>query len=63
VEWRTAGITCLLLRPGKVRTRMTAFTGDLSAAESVAGMRQVIADSTLADSGRFLSYDGSEVDW
>jgi NAD(P)-dependent dehydrogenase (short-subunit alcohol dehydrogenase family) len=63
VEWRPLGVTCLLLRPGKVRTRMTAFTGDLSAAESVAGMRRVIADSTLADSGRFVSYDGSEVPW
>jgi NAD(P)-dependent dehydrogenase (short-subunit alcohol dehydrogenase family) len=63
VEWRALGVTCVLLRPGKVRTRMTGFTGDLSAAESVAGMRQVIAASTLADSGRFLSYDGSEVDW
>src|SRR5262249_25893473 len=37
VEWRPLGIVCLLLRPGKVRTRMTGFTGDLSAAESVAG--------------------------
>jgi NAD(P)-dependent dehydrogenase (short-subunit alcohol dehydrogenase family) len=63
VEWKAAGITCLLLRPGKVRTRMTSFTGDLSAAESVAGMRAVIAASTPADSGRFLSYDGSEVPW
>jgi len=26
-------------------------------------MRRVIADSTLADSGRFLSYDGSDVPW
>ena len=63
VEWRPAGVICLLLRPGKVRTRMTGFTGDLSAAESVAGMRAVIAASTLADSGRFLSYDAGEVPW
>ena len=32
-------------------------------AESVAGMRQRIAESTLAESGRFLSYDGPEVPW
>ena len=30
VEWRPLGITCLVLRPGKVRTRMTDFSGDLS---------------------------------
>jgi NAD(P)-dependent dehydrogenase (short-subunit alcohol dehydrogenase family) len=63
IEWRPLGIICLLLRPGKVRTRMTGFTGDVSAAESVAGMRQRIAESTLAQSGRFLSYDGPEVAW
>ncbi len=63
IEWRPLGIICLLLRPGKVRTRMTGFTGDVSAAESVAGMRQRIAESTLAQSGRFLSYDGPEVPW
>ena len=63
VEWRPLGIICLLLRPGKVRTRMTGFTGDVSAAELVAGMRQRIAESTLAQSGRFLSYDGPEVPW
>ena len=63
VEWRPLGIICLLLRPGKVRTRMTGFTGDVSAAELVAGMRRRIAESTLAQSGRFLSYDGPEVPW
>jgi NAD(P)-dependent dehydrogenase (short-subunit alcohol dehydrogenase family) len=63
VEWRPLGIICLLLRPGKVRTRMTNFSGDVSAAESVAGMRRRIAESTLAQSGRFLSYDGGEVPW
>ena len=63
VEWRPLGIVCLLLRPGRVRTRMTGFTGDLSAEEAVAGMRRVIAASTLADSGRFLGYDGAEVPW
>jgi NAD(P)-dependent dehydrogenase (short-subunit alcohol dehydrogenase family) len=63
VEWRPLGVICLLLRPGKVRTRMTGFIGDLSPEESVAGMRQRIAECTIAESGRFLSYDGSEVPW
>lgn len=62
-EWRPLGIVCILLRPGKVRTRMTGFTGDLSPAQSVTGMRQVIANATLAESGRFFGYDAAEVPW
>jgi len=63
IEWRSLGISCILLRPGKVRTRMTGFSGDLAPEESVAGMRRVIAGATLADSGRFIGYDGKEVPW
>jgi NAD(P)-dependent dehydrogenase (short-subunit alcohol dehydrogenase family) len=63
IEWRPLGITCLVLRPGKVRTRMTGFSGDLSPEQSVRGMRDVIAATTISDSGRFLGYDGCEVPW
>jgi len=63
IEWRPLGIICLVLRPGKVRTRMTGFTGDLSPEESVEGMRRVIARAALADSGRFIGYDGNAVPW
>jgi len=63
LEWRGEGIACVLLRPGLVRTRMTNFKGDLEARESVAGMRRVIAGLSLADSGRFIGYDGKDVPW
>jgi NAD(P)-dependent dehydrogenase (short-subunit alcohol dehydrogenase family) len=63
LEWRDDGITCVLLRPGLVRTRMTNFRGDLDADESVADMRRVIAGLSLADSGRFISYDGKDMPW
>jgi NAD(P)-dependent dehydrogenase (short-subunit alcohol dehydrogenase family) len=63
IEWRPLGIICIVLRPGKVRTRMTGFTGDLDSAESVQGMRRVIAGATLEHSGRFIGYDGKEVPW
>jgi NAD(P)-dependent dehydrogenase (short-subunit alcohol dehydrogenase family) len=63
VEWRPLGITCLLLRPGKVRTRMTGFTGDLSPEASVTGMRRVIDGAGIAESGKFYGYDGAEVPW
>jgi len=63
VEWRPLGITCLVLRPGRVRTRMTDFSGDLSVEESVSGMRRVIDGAGLEQSGRFFGYDGREVAW
>jgi NAD(P)-dependent dehydrogenase (short-subunit alcohol dehydrogenase family) len=63
IEWQPLGITCLVLRPGKVRTRMTDFSGDLSPEQSVRGMRDVVAAATVSDSGRFLGYDGCEVPW
>jgi hypothetical protein len=30
---------------------------------SVAGMRELVERFTLADSGRFLKYDGTELPW
>jgi NAD(P)-dependent dehydrogenase (short-subunit alcohol dehydrogenase family) len=63
IEWRAVGIVCIVLRPGRVRTRMTGFTGDLSPEESVEGMRRVIASATIAESGQFIGYDGNEVPW
>ncbi len=63
MEWRAAGLIGLLLRPGKVRTRMTGFTGDLEPADSVRGMRAVIARAGFDDAGRFFGYDGREVPW
>lgn len=63
MEWRAVGLIGLLLRPGKVRTRMTGFTGDLDPVDAVRGMRAVIARAGLDDAGRFLGYDGREVPW
>ena len=63
VEWKPLGITCMVLRPGSVRTRQTNFTGDLSPEQSVAGMRQVIARTGLEQTGSFFGYDGQEVPW
>jgi NAD(P)-dependent dehydrogenase (short-subunit alcohol dehydrogenase family) len=63
LEWHADGIACVLLRPGLVRTRMTNFRGDLDPHDSVAGMRRVIAGLSLADTGRFISYDGNDMPW
>ena len=62
-EVKVRGITVALLAPGWVRTDMGGPDAMLSPAESVTGMRTVIAGLTLDPSGRFLSYDGSELQW
>lgn len=63
VEWRDWQCLCLMLRPGKVSTRMTAFDGDLTPEQSVSGMRAVIDGATFEMSGGFYGYDGQAVPW
>lgn len=63
VEWKDWGCICLPLRPGRVSTRMTDFSGDLTPTESVQGMRAVIAKATPASSGIHHGYDGEIVAW
>ena len=62
LEW-AAKATCVSFHPGWVRTDMGGEGADLTAEQSVAGMRSVIAALTPKDNGRFLNYDGSAIDW
>ena len=57
------GIIAIPMHPGWVRTDMGGPKAPLSPEESAAGMRGVIAGLTLADSGRFLQWDGQELPW
>lgn len=54
---------CLVLHPGWVLTDMGGPNALIDAATSVAGMRQVLAQATAGDSGKFLKYDGRELPW
>ena len=62
LEW-AGKATCVSFHPGWVRTDMGGEGADLTAEQSVAGMRGVIAALTPKDNGRFLNYDGSAIDW
>jgi NAD(P)-dependent dehydrogenase (short-subunit alcohol dehydrogenase family) len=63
VEWRGWGCICLPMHPGRVKTRMTDFAGDLTPEETVRGMRNTIANAAPQMSGMHYSYDGKPVAW
>jgi NAD(P)-dependent dehydrogenase (short-subunit alcohol dehydrogenase family) len=57
------GIIVVALSPGWVRTDMGGEHAPLAPGTSVQGLRKVIGGLKSADSGKFLSYDGSEIRW
>lgn len=63
IDWKAWGCMCLVLRPGKVRTRMNGFEGDLTVEQSAGGMKQVIDNATPGMSGGFYGYDQQPVPW
>lgn len=63
VDWKDWGCICLPLRPGRVKTRMSDFEGDLTSEQSVTGMRQVIGSASVQMSGSHYGYDGRVVSW
>ncbi|TCS62096.1 SDR family oxidoreductase [Varunaivibrio sulfuroxidans] len=56
-------ISVAMLHPGWVRTDMGGASAAIDAEQSVRAMREVIAGLTLASSGRFYNYDGTEIPW
>ena len=56
-------VPLVLLHPGWVQTDMGGAAALISPAESVAGMRRVIAGVTPAQSGAFLDYRGEPIPW
>ena len=62
-DLRSRGITVLSVHPGWVRTDMGGSSADISPRTSAAGLRQLISNATIKDSGRFFSWDGSALPW
>jgi NAD(P)-dependent dehydrogenase (short-subunit alcohol dehydrogenase family) len=56
-------IPVAILYPGWVKTDMGGDEAPLLPQESVTGMRKVIANLTMAQSGSFLNFDGSNIAW
>src|SRR5690242_2673543 len=63
LEAKPRGVTCVLFSPGWVQTRMGGSGAEITARESVSDMRSLIDALTIADTGRFLRRNGSELPW
>ncbi|MCS3902497.1 NAD(P)-dependent dehydrogenase (short-subunit alcohol dehydrogenase family) [Methylohalomonas lacus] len=63
IDLKPRDIRVVALHPGWVRTDMGGPNALIDAAESVTGMRRVIAELTTAQSGAFLDYKGQTVPW
>jgi NAD(P)-dependent dehydrogenase (short-subunit alcohol dehydrogenase family) len=57
------GLIAAVLHPGWVATDMGGASAPVKPTESVAGMRQVIAGLTPAESGLFFGFDGERLPW
>ncbi len=56
------GVITAVLHPGSVATE-TREGGQIPVTESVSGMRRVIENLTVEQSGAFLRYDGGGIEW
>jgi len=57
------GVVCMAVHPGWVRTDMGGPDADLAVSESVASLRRVIAAANRSHNGRFLNYNGEQLEW
>jgi len=63
IDLAKRGIIAVAMHPGWVQTDMGGARATLDIGTSVRGMKKVIDGLRPADSGRFLSWDGSELPW
>lgn len=63
IDLRDDDISVGILHPGWVETDMGGANALIDTHTSVAGMREVIANLSLSGTGKFLSYDGTEISW
>jgi NAD(P)-dependent dehydrogenase (short-subunit alcohol dehydrogenase family) len=63
LEAKSRGVACVLFSPGWVKTRMGGSGAEITSEQSVSDMRSTIDRLTIADTGRFLRRDGSEIPW
>ena len=57
------GITVIPFHPGFVKTDMGGPGADIEIDESVTGIKSVVDKVTIADTGRYLTWEGGELPW
>ncbi len=62
-QWKDEGLTLAMMHPGWVQTDMGGENADLTAQESVEGMRSVIDRLTHDQNAKFYDYSGREIPW
>lgn len=63
IDLKAHGIAVVTLHPGWVETDMGGPNAIINTQTSVAGLRQVIDDLSLENTGKFIAYDGKEIAW
>jgi NAD(P)-dependent dehydrogenase (short-subunit alcohol dehydrogenase family) len=63
IDLRQQNIAVLILHPGWVKTDMGGEGAPTSPRESITGMRRVISEFTLKQSGSFLNFKGDLLPW
>ena len=63
IDLQPAGIAVVTLHPGWVLTDMGGSNALIDTKTSVAGLRKVIENLNLSNTGKFIAYDGKEIAW
>jgi len=63
IELKNQSVGVLIFHPGWVKTDMGGPDALINAEQSVAGMRALIANFSLDQSGSFVKYDGTPMPW
>ncbi len=63
IDLKPRGIAVVTLHPGWVLTDMGGVDALIDTQASVTGMRKVIENLSLANSGQFIAYDGKPIAW
>lgn len=63
VDLKSDGVVAVVLHPGYVATDLNGQQGTITTETSVSGLISVIDTLTLAASGKFFDYTGSELPW
>ena len=63
IDLKPYSISVVTLHPGWVQTDMGGSNGLINAQTSVSGLRRVIANLSLENTGRFIAFDGQPINW